>query len=353
MFREGRTLQEKWPVASITGNRPNGGGYVATGMEGQPIPNSEHEIDEYLPYPLMQPLTDLLDVWPPDVPDIPTNVPNVHAGSLARFDYRDLTQRNEAKRLQMHEIPFMLTNVDDVDRVTKLWSDDYLIREFGNRPQHVLKSNTNHFMYWSKQSARNQRESYTPPTKPETMSFKEFLHNRDLAENQPVESDHIYLQINSDAEHRFIPRDLKIFEAKKSFWIVDPKKNRGINCRWGAKGIIAETHYDGGRNFVAMLRGSKRYLLSPPVDCPNLYLWPRGHPEGRHSKADWSQLDLEKYPLMKRATGTQVVVRAGEVLYIPSYWFHYIVSQDGSVQCNTRSGSSIRGRDHIKSCGFY
>jgi len=348
-----RSLQDKYPVPSATGNRPEGGGYIPTGLEGTPVPQSEHEISEYLPFPVMQPLTELLEIWPPDQPDVPTDIPGIHAGSLARFDFRDLSQRQEAKRLQMHEVPFMLTNVDDVDRVTKLWSDDYLIREFGNRPQHVLKSNTNHFMYWSKQSARNQRESYTPPTKPQTMTFKEFLHNRDIAETQPVETDHIYLQINSDAEHRFIPRDLKMFEAKRSFWIVDPKKNRGINCRWGAKGIIAETHYDGGRNFVAMLRGSKRYVLSPPEDCPNLYLWPRGHPEGRHSKADWSKLDLDEYPLMKQAKATQVVVRAGEVLYIPSYWFHYIVSQGGSIQCNTRSGSSIRGRDEIKQCGFY
>ena len=50
---------------------------------------------------------------------------------------------------------------------------------------------------------------------------------------------------------------------------------------------------------------------------------------------------------------TQVVLKAGEVLYIPSYWFHYIVSLGQSVQCNTRSGSAIRGRDKIKECGFY
>ena len=48
-----------------------------------------------------------------------------------------------------------------------------------------------------------------------------------------------------------------------------------------------------------------------------------------------------------------MVVRAGEVLYIPSYWFHYIVSLDQSVQCNTRSGNAIRGREAISKCGFY
>ena len=28
----------------------------------------------------------------------------------------------------------------------------------------------------------------------------------------------------------------------------------------------------------------------------------------------------------------------GEVLYIPSYWFHYIISLQKSAQCNVRSG---------------
>jgi hypothetical protein len=28
----------------------------------------------------------------------------------------------------------------------------------------------------------------------------------------------------------------------------------------------------------------------------------------------------------------QVVLSMGEILYLPSYWFHYIVSQDASIQ---------------------
>ena len=155
---------------------------------------------------------------------------------------------------------------------------------------------------------------------------------------------------------------------------------QGINCRFGARGIISEAHYDGGRNFVAMLRGTtfetmkacvmytgmyvsshriffflfasfkhnagaKRYVLLPPTECKNLYLYERGHPEGegkrsfclgwgregdatsarliggawacrsahadtvgakhpfvaRHSKADWSQPDYARFPKLKTA----------------------------------------------------
>jgi hypothetical protein len=37
------------------------------------------------------------------------------------------------------------------------------------------------------------------------------------------------------------------------------------------------------------------------------------------------------------------VLKAGEVLYIPSHWFHYIVSLQKSAQCNTRSGINEEG----------
>lgn len=83
------------------------------------------------------------------------------------------------------------------------------------------------------------------------------------------------------------------------------------------------------------------------------YLYQRDHPEARHAKADWSALNFDDYPDMRNASGTDVLVRAGEVLYIPSYWFHYIVSTGHSIQCNTRSGSARRGRSDIEACGFY
>ena len=39
----------------------------------------------------------------------------------------------------------------------------------------------------------------------------------------------------------------------------------------------------------------------------------------------------------------------GEVLF-PAYWFHYIISQDASIQCNCRSGNSRVGEAEINQC---
>jgi hypothetical protein len=42
----------------------------------------------------------------------------------------------------------------------------------------------------------------------------------------------------------------------------------------------------------------------------------------------------------------------GEMLYIPGNWFHYIVSQDASIQCNARSGASDLSSNSLADCGF-
>jgi ribosomal protein L16 Arg81 hydroxylase len=47
---------------------------------------------------------------------------------------------------------------------------------------------------------------------------------------------------------------------------------------------------------------------------------------------------------------TEVVVSSGDILYLPPFWFHYIISQDASIQCNARSGSSHIGSEAISKC---
>ena len=39
----------------------------------------------------------------------------------------------------------------------------------------------------------------------------------------------------------------------------------------------------------------------------------------------------------------QVVLNAGDILYLPAWWFHYIISLETTIQCNTRSGSPPNG----------
>ena len=163
----------------------------------------------------------------------------------------------------------------------------------------------------------------------------------------------------------------------KSLYLVEAEKQRGIHCRFGMPGIIAANHYDASRNAIVVLGGARRYIVSRPNQCPNLGLYPTGHPSARHSRVDWTTAledyqKLEKYEgplaqsddpswieyrnslsrLVNNATSTEVILQAGDVLYLPSYWFHYIISLTTNMQCNTRSGRDGRD-DHIMAdCGF-
>jgi tRNA wybutosine-synthesizing protein 5 len=99
-----------------------------------------------------------------------------------------------------------------------------------------------------------------------------------------------------------------------------------------------------------MIRGRKRYILSHPRECPNLAML-RSGPSARHSEANWS--DPQSYKArMAQAQAVQVVIEAGDVLYVPHLWFHFIVSVETNIQCNSRSGAPRVHVPFIEQCGF-
>ena len=119
------------------------------------------------------------------------------------------------------------------------------------------------------------------------------------------------------------------------------------------RGIIAESHYDSGRNMIAMLKGSKRYIINPPRACEHLgIISDTKHPSYRHSVIDWSDISQARAHGFDRVEAIDTIVRQGEVLYLPSFWFHYIISLEYSIQCNSRSGfpESMIGEKDIDKC---
>merc|ERR1712072_1166397 len=89
----------------------------------------------------------------------------------------------------------------------------------------------------------------------------------------------------SEDPNVFVRNDLPVFGVTEAnFFVTVPQSNKGIQCRFGMRGVIAEAHYDGGRNMVAMLKGNKRYILAPPRACKGLQIIAeREHPSYRHS----------------------------------------------------------------------
>lgn len=323
-------------------------------------------------YPYAWNLLEILKAWPPDDP---TPRPQVYQG-LCVFDYhKDL---EKAYRYRDAELPFVMRNDPQVQKTVKRWnSPDYMQRLLGRVRHRAEYSESNHFLYWNpppRQMGQRQRKQpglqqmlsgWKPPTEMLRMTYGEWLEKANITDDTRLgpEMPHWYFRLigcgetgpegqcdNGSSEYLF--DELPYFQPRETLYVVDPAEQKGIHCRFGMKGVIAENHFDGSRNAIALLGGERRYILSHPDQCTYLSLLPKGHPSARHSAVDWSKPDLDAYPEFALAKGNEVVMQPGDVMYLPTNWFHYIISLSLNFQCNTRSGIGHENMLPIYQCGF-
>jgi hypothetical protein len=241
----------------------------------------------------------------------------------------------------------------------------------------VEYSSNNHFLYWDKKKAQKilseemtsnttlqlRRKKWEPPTNEVHMTYDEWISQ---THQTTVQGQYYYLRLigcgiglgrhcaRPSAE--FLFDELPFFKrntynSTTSFYLVDPTEQKGIHCRFAMPGIISESHFDDSRNFIALLAGgSRRYILAHPNQCENLYLYPKDHPSARQSSVNWSNPDLNLHPKFRHVVVNEVVLNPGDVLYLPTSWFHFIVSLDINIQCNTRSGRTQTYDKDIADC---
>jgi hypothetical protein len=101
--------------------------------------------------------------------------------------------------------------------------------------------------------------------------------------------------------------------------------------------------------FILQIVGDKRFWLYPPEQTP--WLYPRAD-QGNLSAIDgFDPVDLERFPLYRRAQPVELIVRAGETLFVPAGWWHrtQIVSASLAVTVNSvdRSNWTAFARDYV------
>ena len=309
-------------------------------------------------YPPEFSVVDIVNNWNPDNTEIPAQ----HYDTLCHFNYQNKEQKALALEYRNEEVPFVVYNVPEIDEVVTKWSDmDYLHSRLGSKKYRSETSKDNHFMYWNghKNAATvtTGGKAWEEPTKFVAMEFEDFIETAIKGQNMTLEErKHAYFRLTSDAGSDWLSRELKFFEQKPSLFMKEPEEIKGIHCRFGMRGVTAETHFDGSRNFVVQLGGLRRWLLFHPDQCDNLYLLPTGHPSGRHISFDMSApVDeiLPKYPKFAKLMGVEVIMQPGDAIFIPTHWFHHIISLNLNYQCNARSGRDYTPyMDIIRKCGF-
>ena len=78
---------------------------------------------------------------------------------------------------------------------------------------------------------------------------------------------------------------------------------------------------------VFQLMGTKVFHLYPPGDVKHLYFEPVAE-DYRRSRLAFPDVDYVKFPLARRLTRIEVVLEAGDALYLPVHWAHWTTAQE-------------------------
>ncbi|KAG7355470.1 cupin-like domain containing protein [Nitzschia inconspicua] len=348
-------------------------------------------------YPHHYSTVQLLKHWPPSQ-NLPSDGRTAHL-ALCVFDYRK--DYIKALKYRRAEVPFVVRNDPRVAETVERWSDESFRHELFGRDQvlhRAERSDTLQFLYWRPdihakraQDPNHPAVHKTPsqwkePTKLVQMTYAEWyseaqiqqtrLDNQHHRRNESLQQFHktaapyYYFRLIGCGEtgphgdcdkidtSEYLFDELPFFQPQpQQLYLTDPWEQRGIHCRFGMPGIIAENHFDSSRNAIVILGGQRRYILSHPRYCKNMALFPLGHPSGRHSQINWTNVAFsndweDTYPEFRDSMSNEVILQSGDVLYLPTNWFHFIVSLSVNYQCNTRSGRTTHYDPTIRECGF-
>lgn len=302
--------------------------------------------------PALVPLLDIIANWNPNNVTIPPH----HYHSLCRFDYQ--TEYDKALQYREADVPLVVYNIPELaDAVTQWATPGYLEKLLGRKAYPVDVSQSNHFRYYDSKKVKKSKRDVLP-FKTERCTYRQWLDNVRKSASYPHdaagrrEGKHYYFRPTSK---QFNVEDLAIFDPRRkdNLFVTDPTP-RFVSCRFGAPGVITEGHFDGPPNMVAVISGRRRWILAPPAECKNANLFPLGHPSERQSQLDWAAPDLIQFPNFAHMKATEVLLSAGDMLFVPSYWLHHVSSLDSNIQCNAFSQNlSSRGKAEVGECGFF
>lgn len=165
------------------------------------------------------------------------------------------------------------------------------------------------------------------------LSAKEFFHRI----QHPVTGSYLYFTSDIDKLGEWALGEIN---PVKELLSLNPRKS-SINIWIGQPHVVAHCHYDGYHNFYAQLYGRKRFRLVRPTHWPGLYPYPFLHPSHAQAQVNVSrEEDRQSFPLVGEVEAQEVILGAGDLLYIPPLWFHEVESLDVSISVNVWTDSN-------------
>ncbi|KAK8760853.1 hypothetical protein V5799_027880 [Amblyomma americanum] len=183
------------------------------------------------------------------------------------------------------------------------------------------------------------------------MKFGEFL---DILEGRNPSKAVFYIQKqNSNFTDEFVTLTGDV--ERDVHWATQAfgKAPDAVNFWMGDERAVTSMHRDHYENIYCVVSGHKDFILLPPTDLP--WVPYENYKQGRYREGvdgrfdviasgddtsvpwipvDPENPDFDKYPSYRHASPVRCRIGAGDVLYLPSLWFHHVRQSHGCIAIN-------------------
>ncbi|HEY9640048.1 MAG TPA: cupin-like domain-containing protein [Coleofasciculaceae cyanobacterium] len=242
-----------------------------------------------------------------------------------------MTQDLFVRRYQMPGVPVILTGIVSPDWN---WTLEYLCNQLGN--QSFLLRRYGQERYQQDKRTWTSIGSGVPPETQSFATYAELLRSREAHEQD------IYLA-KCSIENTPLAQTAAIEQIQSHLHQLGLQPASRMNLWVGPGGHMECLHYDPTDGTLIQLHGSKQVALFPPSQTANLYpfpvyvhLW-----HGMKVRSWFSQVypdrpDFAAFPRLRQALNHRydLVLQQGEVLYIPSGWWHEVTALGDEMVCS-------------------
>lgn len=230
------------------------------------------------------------------------------------------SRREFEERFLFPQRPVIISGAMESWPARERWTNEYLTEKVGARTiQYWTKAYQFLFLYDPKKDPAR-----VGPSAP--MKLAEYI---DLLAGDAISDGNLYAAL------------LPIRTTLPELWpdvrfppFVDEDKYWAVNFWFGPGNTFTPLHYDVANNFLAQIRGRKQLILCPPREIARLYPFPFSYWANRFSQVNVLSPDLTRFPAWAHADRALLELAAGEMLFIPLYWWHSVFGIDQSMSIN-------------------
>ena len=157
----------------------------------------------------------------------------------------------------------------------------------------------------------------------ENMTFGQYIDK--ITSESSVKEEYYFAQQPVDVLFPQLMNDIKPPDY------FNEKSLISTNLWFAGEGNTTPMHYDLVHNLYAQVIGRKRFILFAPEQIGLLYPFPKTSPIAHFSRVNLDDPDPVKFPRFQQARPLECIVEPGDILFIPTFWWHQVYSLNMSV----------------------